>query len=128
MIDVRMVATRQFGACFVVMGATGAILYATTQFMPLLVQTDFGYTATWAGLVLSPGGLVTMFMMFVVGAAVEPGPAEISDHGRRDLRGDLDVSADQRLRRPRLLVLRPHAHDARRRTAAHLHADHDRVL
>ena len=50
MIDVRMVATRQFGACFVVMGATGAILYATTQFLPLMVQTDFGYTATWAGL------------------------------------------------------------------------------
>ena len=67
MIDVRMVATRQFGACFVVMGATGAILYATTQFLPLMLQTDFGYTATWAGLVLSPGGIVTMFMMFVVG-------------------------------------------------------------
>ena len=67
MIDVRMVATRQFGACFLVMLATGAILYATTQFLPLLVQTDFGYTATWAGLVLSPGGLVTMVMMFVVG-------------------------------------------------------------
>jgi DHA2 family multidrug resistance protein len=67
MIDVRMVATRQFGACFVVMGATGAILYATSQFLPLLVQTDFGYTATWAGLLLTPGGLVTMVMMFVVG-------------------------------------------------------------
>jgi DHA2 family multidrug resistance protein len=68
MIDLRMVATRQFGASFVVMGATGAILYATTQFLPLLVQTDFGYTATWAGLVLSPGGVVTMIMMFVVGS------------------------------------------------------------
>ena len=67
MIDIRMVATRQFGACFVVMLATGAILLATTQFLPLLVQQDFGYTATWAGLVLSPGGLVTMVMMFVVG-------------------------------------------------------------
>ena len=67
MIDVRMVATRQFGACFVVMLATGAILYATSQFLPLLVQTDFGYTATWAGVLLSPGGLVTMVMMFVVG-------------------------------------------------------------
>jgi DHA2 family multidrug resistance protein len=31
------------------------------------VQQDFGYTATWAGLVLSPGGLVTIVMMFVVG-------------------------------------------------------------
>jgi DHA2 family multidrug resistance protein len=37
------------------------------QFLPLLVQQDFGYTATWAGLVLSPGGLVTSVMMFVVG-------------------------------------------------------------
>jgi MFS transporter, DHA2 family, multidrug resistance protein len=67
MIDIRMVGTRQFGACFVVMLATGAILYATTQFLPQLVQQNFGYTATWAGLVLSPGGLVTMVMMFVVG-------------------------------------------------------------
>ena len=70
-----MVATRQFGACFLVMLATGAILLATTQFLPQLVQQDFGYTATWAGLVLSPGGLVTMVMMFVVGrlsAKVQP--------------------------------------------------------
>ena len=67
MIELRMVATRQFGACFVVMLATGAILLATTQFLPNLVQADFGYTATWAGLVLSPGGVVTMLMMFVVG-------------------------------------------------------------
>jgi MFS transporter, DHA2 family, multidrug resistance protein len=75
MIDLRMVATRQFGACFLVMLATGAILLATTQFLPQLVQQDFGYTATWAGLLLSPGGLVTMVMMFVVGrvaAKVQP--------------------------------------------------------
>ena len=66
-VDVRMLATRQFGASFLVMGATGAILLATTQFLPELVQQQFGYTATWAGLVLSPGGIVTMLMMFVVG-------------------------------------------------------------
>jgi MFS transporter, DHA2 family, multidrug resistance protein len=66
-VDVRMLATRQFGASFLVMLSTGAILLATTQFLPELVQEDFGYTATWAGLVLSPGGIVTMMMMFVVG-------------------------------------------------------------
>lgn len=74
-IDLHMVATRQFGACFLVMLATGAILLATTQFLPQLVQQDFGYTATWAGLLLSPGGVVTMVMMFVVGrlaARVQP--------------------------------------------------------
>jgi DHA2 family multidrug resistance protein len=62
-----MLATRQFGACFVAMLATGAVLYGTTQFLPRLVQEDFGYTATWAGLVLAPGGLVTMVMFAVVG-------------------------------------------------------------
>jgi len=66
-VDVRMLATRQFAASFLVMLATGAILLATTQFLPELVQQDFGYTATWAGLVLSPGGVVTMVMMFAVG-------------------------------------------------------------
>jgi len=65
-VDVRMLATRQFGASFLVMLATGAILLATTQFLPQLVQQGFGYTATWAGLVLSPGGLVTIMMMGVV--------------------------------------------------------------
>ena len=68
LIDFRIVATRQFGACFVVMLATGAILLATTQYLPQLVQQDFGYTATWAGLVLTPGGLVTLLMMPVTGA------------------------------------------------------------
>jgi DHA2 family multidrug resistance protein len=74
-VDVGMVGSRQFGAAFLVMLATGGILYATTQYMPQLVQEQFGYTATWAGLVLSPGGIVTMLGMFIVGpltAKVQP--------------------------------------------------------
>jgi MFS transporter, DHA2 family, multidrug resistance protein len=70
MIDLRILATRQYGACFLVMLATGALLIGTTQFLPQLVQEDFGYTATWAGLVLSPGGVVTMVMMAVAGRLV----------------------------------------------------------
>ena len=66
-IDLRMLVGRQFGTCFLVMLATGAILIATTQFMPQVLQSDFGYTATLAGLALSPGGMVTMVMMFIVG-------------------------------------------------------------
>ncbi len=67
MIDIRMVGTRQFSASLLVMLATGALLLSTTQFLPQLVQEQFGYTATEAGLLLSPGGLVTLVMMFVVG-------------------------------------------------------------
>jgi MFS transporter, DHA2 family, multidrug resistance protein len=66
-VDVRIVATRQFSACFLVMMATGAILLSTTQYLPQLVQAEYGYTATWAGLVLSPGGLVLALMMPVAG-------------------------------------------------------------
>ena len=67
MIDIRMVATRQFSASLIVMLALGAILLSTTQFVPQLVQQQLGYTATWSGLVLSPGGLVTMIMMPIAG-------------------------------------------------------------
>jgi MFS transporter, DHA2 family, multidrug resistance protein len=100
-IDIRMVATRQFGSCFLVMLATGAILLATTQFLPQLVQSQFGYSATWAGLVLSPGGLVTMTMMFIVGRltgrvqpkyliAVGATIVALSMYGLTNLYGDLN--------------------------------------
>ncbi|MGC2591228.1 MAG: DHA2 family efflux MFS transporter permease subunit [Xanthobacteraceae bacterium] len=74
-IDIRMVGTRQFGSAFLVMLAAGAILLATTNYLPQLVQAEYGYTATWAGLVLTPGGVVTAMMMPVVGvlsAKVQP--------------------------------------------------------
>lgn len=100
-VDLRLLSSRQFGASFVVMLATGASLLATTQYMPQLVQEDFGYTATWAGLALSPGGLVAMAMMFLVGRLsrrVQPkyliafGAAVIaaSMYGLTNLNGALD--------------------------------------
>ncbi|MFT4275122.1 MAG: DHA2 family efflux MFS transporter permease subunit [Rhodopseudomonas sp.] len=67
LIDIKMLTGRQFGTCFVIMLATGALLIATTQILPQLLQERFGYTATLAGLVISPGGLVTMVMMVIVG-------------------------------------------------------------
>jgi DHA2 family multidrug resistance protein len=67
LIDLRMLVSRHFGSCFLVMLATGAILIATTQIVPQMLQSNFGYTATWSGLALSPGGIVTAMMMVVVG-------------------------------------------------------------
>jgi DHA2 family multidrug resistance protein len=46
---------------------TGAIVIATTQILPQFLQTEMGYAATLAGLVLSPGGLVTMVIMPITG-------------------------------------------------------------
>src|SRR6185437_5217883 len=67
LIDIKMLTGRQFGTCFVIMLVTGALLIATTQILPQLLQEDFGYTATLAGLAISPGGAVTMIMMVIVG-------------------------------------------------------------
>ena len=55
-IDIRLLGQRQFGACFLVMLGTGAILISTTQILPQLLQTELNYTAMLAGLALSPGG------------------------------------------------------------------------
>ena len=74
-IDLRVVGTRQFGSAFLVMLAAGAIFLASTNYLPQLVQQEYGYTATWAGLVLTPAGVVTAIMMPVVGllsAKVQP--------------------------------------------------------
>jgi MFS transporter, DHA2 family, multidrug resistance protein len=69
-VDVRLLGRRQFGACFLCMLGTGAIVIATTQILPQLLQAELGYTAMLAGLVLSPGGLVTMAMMPVTGKLI----------------------------------------------------------
>jgi Alpha amylase, catalytic domain/Major Facilitator Superfamily len=69
-IDIRLLGQRQFGACFIAMLGTGAIVIATTQILPQLLQAELNYTATLAGLVLSPGGLVTMVMMPVTGRLI----------------------------------------------------------
>lgn len=70
MVDIRLLGQRQFGACFLLMLGTGAIVIATTQILPQFVQTELGYTAMLAGLVLSPGGVVTMIMMPIVGRLI----------------------------------------------------------
>jgi MFS transporter, DHA2 family, multidrug resistance protein len=69
-VDISLLGRRQFGACFVVMLATGAVLIATTQMLPQMLQTELNYTAYLAGLALSPGGLVTMMMMPIAGRLV----------------------------------------------------------
>ena len=69
-VDIRLLARRQFGACFLVMLGTGAVLISTTQLIPQLLQTELNYTATLAGLALSPGGVATLILMPVVGRLV----------------------------------------------------------
>ncbi len=69
-VDIRLLGQRQFGCCFLLMLGTGAIVIATTQILPQFLQTELNYTAMLAGLVLSPGGLVTMIMMPITGILI----------------------------------------------------------
>jgi len=67
LVDLRLFAQRNYSMATFMMFAMGVIMYGTTVLLPILLQTQMGYTAEWAGLVLSPGGLVTLFVMPLVG-------------------------------------------------------------
>lgn len=66
-IDLRLFKDRNFSMATFTMFALGVVLYGTTVLLPILVQTLMGYTAELSGLVLSPGALVTMLTMPLVG-------------------------------------------------------------
>jgi DHA2 family multidrug resistance protein len=66
-VDLRLLMTRQFGIAFVIMMIQGATSICLTQFLTLLLQRVFGYTGTLAGLVLLPGGLISLAMLILVG-------------------------------------------------------------
>jgi MFS transporter, DHA2 family, multidrug resistance protein len=67
-VDLRLLTDRNFAVGNVLMFVLGFVLLASTALLPLFVQTLLGYTATDAGLVISPGGFALMLMMPVVGA------------------------------------------------------------
>ena len=69
-LDLTLFKQRNFAVSFVLMGVLGIVLFGTTVMIPQFVQTLLGYTAQQAGMVISPGGLMVMLMMPVVGFLV----------------------------------------------------------
>lgn len=73
--DIGLFATPNFAISCTLMFMLGFTLLGSTALIPLYVQGLLGYTATDAGLVLSPGGFAIMFVMpFIgrLGSKVEP--------------------------------------------------------
>jgi MFS transporter, DHA2 family, multidrug resistance protein len=66
-IELRLLRNLNFAAASLMMFVLGVALYAATALLPLFMQSLAGYTAELAGLVLSPGGLVLILTMPVVG-------------------------------------------------------------
>jgi MFS transporter, DHA2 family, multidrug resistance protein len=66
-VDVRMYRNANFLGANFMMFVLGIMLFSSLVMMPQFLQTLLGYTAESAGLVLSGGGLVLLFIMPIVG-------------------------------------------------------------
>ncbi len=66
-VDLKLLKNRNFGTAVFLQLVLGMVLFGSTVLIPQYLQTLLGYTAERAGMVLSPGGLCLMVMMFVAG-------------------------------------------------------------
>ena len=66
-VDVRLFRNLNFLSANAMMFILGIMLFSSLVMMPQFLQTLMGYTAESAGLVLSGGGLLLLFMMPIVG-------------------------------------------------------------
>ncbi len=66
-VDVRLLKNRNFGTAVFFSFVLGIVLFGSTVLIPEFLQSSLGYTAERAGMALSPGGLVLMFMMPIAG-------------------------------------------------------------
>jgi DHA2 family multidrug resistance protein len=67
LVNLRIMRNTEFAAGTLNMFLLGFGLYGSFVMLPLFAQHMLGYTATWAGLVLSPGGVASLLAMAFVG-------------------------------------------------------------
>jgi DHA2 family multidrug resistance protein len=72
-VNLRLLKERNFLFCCIIILGLYAVLYATTYLLPVFMQQLMGYTATTAGLVLSPAGIFTMIEVPFVGYILTKG-------------------------------------------------------
>ncbi len=71
-VDIRVLKDRNFAlGCFAIF-CMAFILYSSAVLIPQLAQRELGWTATWAGLVLSPGALMIVFLIPILGKLILP--------------------------------------------------------
>jgi len=72
-VNLRLFRYVSYSAGNFLMFIFGFCLYSAIMLIPLFLQTLMGYDATLAGMVLAPGGVVTLCTMPFVGAALSRG-------------------------------------------------------
>ena len=66
-VDLHLFKERNFTISSLILFMIGLVLFSSTVLLPLMLQTQFGYTALDAGIVLSPGAVIIMLAMPIVG-------------------------------------------------------------
>lgn len=66
-VDLALLKDRTFATSCAMIFLIGFTLYSSTMLIPLMLQSLMGYTAMQAGLVISPGGLVVLVLLPMVG-------------------------------------------------------------
>jgi DHA2 family multidrug resistance protein len=66
-VNLDVFKDKNFALGSVLISATGGVLYAGAVLVPQFAQTVLGYTALWAGLILSPGGIAVILLIPVAG-------------------------------------------------------------
>jgi len=66
-VDFHLLKERNFLIATMTMFMLGLVLYGSTALLPIFLQTLLGYTALLSGLVLSPGGILVVILLPVVG-------------------------------------------------------------
>ena len=62
-VNLYVMADRNFALGLTMIAAMGFILYSGSIVIPQFAQQVIGYTATWAGLILSPGGICIIVLI-----------------------------------------------------------------
>jgi len=70
MVDLRLMRDPGFAVTFVMMLMLGFMLFGSTFLIPAFAQQLMGYRAVDAGMVLSPGGIITIALLPLVGRAI----------------------------------------------------------
>ena len=69
-VNLRVLANRNFAVGTALIAAMGVVLYGTIALLPLFLQTLIGYPALQSGLAVSPRGIGAVFSMIIVGRLV----------------------------------------------------------
>jgi MFS transporter, DHA2 family, multidrug resistance protein len=70
-VNLNVFKDKNFSLGCLFIAATGGTLYAGAVVIPQFAQSVIGYTATWAGLILSPGGIVVILLIPIVGGLMK---------------------------------------------------------